>query len=241
MRTVAIVPARGGSKGIARKNLREVAGRSLVGWAVKAGLEAKLVDEVYVSSEDADILAEAVWCGAKTIRRPVELATDEATTDSALYHAACELSWGFDLMVTLQPTVPVRRVGLVDDCIQFLIDKGADSVHTGRKEHYLWRRKLKSKHNGEVVLGPYVQINCQGRRIMRQEFTEADVIFGEDGAVFVTRASYLAARRERIAVGGYLEIFENGKLSVDIDTEVDILIAEALLTACAKMSVTTLV
>lgn len=231
MRVIAVVPARGGSKGIPRKNLREVGGRSLVGWAVKAGLEAKLVSEVFVSSEDEDILAEGVWHGATAIKRPAELATDTATTDSVLYHTATELGWRFDLMVLLQPTVPYRRAGLVDDCIERLVESQADSLFTARRLHFVWRRAIRTKHDGTQILGGVVQSNCRGERPMRQEFTEADIRYEEDGSVFLVTAAALAEHRKRLA--GKIEIFENGK-TVDIDTETDMAVAEVMMIAAVR-------
>lgn len=227
MRVIAVVPARGGSKGIPRKNLREVGGRSLVGWAVKAGLEAKLVSEVFVSSEDDDILAEGVWHGATALKRPAELATDTASTDAVLYHAATELGWRFDLMVLLQPTVPYRRAGLVDDCVERLVETGADSLFTGHLEHFIWRRAVRTRHDGTKVPGPLVQINCRGQRLLRQEFQPEDYRWTEDGAVFLVRASVLAETRSRL--GGQIEVYENGR-TVDIDTEADFAVAASLLT-----------
>lgn len=228
MRTVAIIPARGGSKGVPRKNLRRIAGRSLVGWSVLHGLEAELVDDVVVSSDDQEILAEAVRCGAKPLVRPDELATDEASTDSVLWHAMNMLGWKHDLVVLLQPTVPVRAAGLVDSCIRRLVEVGADSLFTARALHFVWHRRCRANHAGVLVPGPLKQENCSGARIRRQEFNVADHRWQEDGSVFVSRAKLLADTRARL--GGTIELFPSPP-TVDIDTEQDLRIAEALLSA----------
>jgi CMP-N,N'-diacetyllegionaminic acid synthase len=226
MRVVAIVPARGGSKGLPRKNLRRIGGRSLVGWAVLAGLEAELVTDVVVSSEDREILAEAVRCGAQPLIRPEELATDEASTDSVLVHAMNVMGWQHDLVVLLQPTVPVRPLGLVDRAVQRLMDTGADSLFTGKALHFVWRRIARSNHSGQLIPGKLVQTNCRGQRIRRQEFAWADERWLEDGAVFVCRSKLLADTRCR--VGGVIEVLENPP-TVDIDDESDLRVAAALM------------
>lgn len=228
MSTVAIIPARGGSKGLPGKNLRRIGGRSLVGWAVLAGLEAEFVNEVVVSSEDGEILREAVRCGARPLERPEDLATDEASTDSVLVHAMNVMGWKHDLVVLLQATVPVRPRGLVDAAIRRLEETGADSLFTGEPLHFVWKRVARSRHSGELVLGPLRQDNCLGRRIRRQEFTAADERWREDGAVFVTRSKLLAETRARL--GGRIEVLPNAR-TVDIDTEDHLRVAEALLTA----------
>jgi CMP-N,N'-diacetyllegionaminic acid synthase len=228
MSTVAIVPARGGSKGIPRKNLRVVGGRTLVGWSILAGLEADLVDEVVVTSDDHEILEEAVRCGARPLLRPDELATDEASTDSVLVHAMNALGWQHGLVVLLQPTVPVRPPGLVDAAIRRLLDTGADSLFTGEPLHFVWRRVARSNHSGTLVPGPLVQINCRGQRIRRQDFEWADERWREDGSVFVCRSKLLAETRCRL--GGRIEVLQNAR-TVDIDTEEQLRVASAMLTS----------
>lgn len=233
MTTVAIIPARGGSKGIPRKNLRRVAGRSLVGWSVLAGLEAELVDEVVVSSDSAEILEEAVRCGAKPLQRPDELATDEASTDDVLMHAMNALGWKHDVVVTLQPTVPIREPWLVDAAIRRLIESGADSVHTCEEgnHHFFWKQVERKRHNGEPVGMVWVQCNARGLRIPRQAFKTNDFQYPEDGAVTATRAKFLATARERLAHrSGIASVLLHAR-TIDIDTEADLRDAEGMMMA----------
>src|SRR6187200_2120080 len=101
-RVIAIIPARGGSKGVPRKNLRRVGGRSLVERAVEACRAARLVDEVYVSTDDADIATISETAGGNVIMRPAEFANDTASSESVLLHALDQLS-----MLGEQPEVMV--------------------------------------------------------------------------------------------------------------------------------------
>lgn len=122
MDVLALIPARGGSQGIPRKNLAEVGGRSLVAWAVCAAQESKLVDRIIVSTDDDEIAAAAMAAGADVpFLRPAHLA-DHDTTDLPVFeHAldwlAAEEDQHPSIVVHLRPTSPARRAGLVDDAI----------------------------------------------------------------------------------------------------------------------------
>lgn len=122
---LVLIPARGGSRGIPRKNLAVVGGRSLVGWAVAAGLASERADRVVVSTDDPEIADEARAAGAEVpFLRPAELAADD-TTDlpvfrHALEHLAAEDGYRPDLVVHLRPTSPARRPGLVDAAVAAL-------------------------------------------------------------------------------------------------------------------------
>jgi len=89
---LGVIPARGGSKGIPRKNIRMIAGKPLIAWTIEAALKAKLLDRLVVSTEDREIARIAGDRGAEVIGRPAELASDEATTLSVLQHALPSLT-----------------------------------------------------------------------------------------------------------------------------------------------------
>jgi CMP-N-acetylneuraminic acid synthetase len=132
--TLALVPARGGSKSLPRKNLMPFLGQPLLAWSVRAGLDAALVDRVVVSTDDDEIAEVARAAGGEVpFRRPAELAGDDVRDLPVFQHA---LGWladheGYqpDLVVQLRPTSPVRPPGLVDAGIRRLLDApDADSV-----------------------------------------------------------------------------------------------------------------
>ena len=114
---VAVIPARGGSKGLPGKNIRPLAGKPLIAWSVEAAIESTLVDRVVVSTDDAEIAQVAIDFGAEVLPRPEILATDEATTISVLTYVAHQLPLA-DTLVVLQPTSPLRRKTLLDECIR---------------------------------------------------------------------------------------------------------------------------
>jgi N-acylneuraminate cytidylyltransferase len=147
--SLAIIPARGGSKGIPRKNIRNFAGYPLIAWSIAAAKQSELVTRVIVSTDDDEIASVAREFGAETpFLRPDEISQD-TTTDLPVFEHA--LKWleeleGYkpEIVVQLRPTSPIRPRGLVDDAIRILLEhKDADSVRgvvsAGQNPHKMWR------------------------------------------------------------------------------------------------------
>ena len=146
---LVIIPARGGSKGIPRKNIRKFAGTPLIAYSIAAGLQSELVTRVIVSTDDAEIAAVARQFGAETpFLRPEEFAQDRTTDLPVFEHALTWLkeneNYVPDVVVQLRPTSPIRPVGCVDAAVQLLFDHPeADSVRgvvpAGQNPHKMWR------------------------------------------------------------------------------------------------------
>ena len=134
MKTLAIIPARGGSKGVPRKNVRALAGKPLIAWTIEAALAASGLDRVIVSTEDAEIAAISREFGADVpFLRPAELAGDATTTLAVLQDllARLETDEGYrpDAVMTLQPTSPLRTPDHINDAIAlFEADPEADAL-----------------------------------------------------------------------------------------------------------------
>lgn len=128
MKTLAVIPARGGSKGIPGKNIKPIAGKPLLAWTIERALAAKTVDRVVVSTEDAKIAAVARKWGAEVVDRPKRLATDKVDTLPVLQHALAVCP--ADVLVLLQCTSPIRRPGLIDLCVKKFRAESADSLGT---------------------------------------------------------------------------------------------------------------
>jgi N-acylneuraminate cytidylyltransferase len=114
---LAVIPARGGSKGLPGKNIRGLAGRPLLAWSIAAAESSDLVDRTLVSTDSPEIADVARSYGAEVIERPAEFATDEATTIAVLGHVARSVPEA-GTFVVLQPTSPLRDLGLIDDCVR---------------------------------------------------------------------------------------------------------------------------
>ena len=126
---LAIIPARGQSKGIIRKNAKKIAGKPLIAWTIKAAKKSKLLDRYVVSTDDKEIADISKKYGAEALMRPKELAGDKITTLPVLQHVLKNIP--ADIVVLLQCTSPVREKGLIDKCIQKFKEKNADSLATG--------------------------------------------------------------------------------------------------------------
>lgn len=140
MKIVAIIPARGGSKGIPMKNLVQVSGKPLINWSIEAGLDSKYVTDVVVSSDHEDILANALtYEQVIAIQRPKELAQDNSPTSPVLEHALKELEKAgkiYDYLILLQATSPLRTAVDVDQAFEKLqISEASALISVTEPEH----------------------------------------------------------------------------------------------------------
>jgi len=126
---LGVIPARGGSKGIPRKNIKMIAGKPLLAWSIESARCSNRLDRFVVSTEDAEIARMVRRYGAEVVDRPKKLATDTATTLSVLQHVLTKID--AEAVVILQPTSPVRDKELVDRCIEQFQRTKADNLATG--------------------------------------------------------------------------------------------------------------
>lgn len=128
---LAVIPARGGSKGLPNKNIREVAGKPLLAWSIEAALSSTRVTRVVVSSDSEEIRTVAIRHGAEAIERPAELATDSAPSEPVLTHVLETLAKAAtrpDIVILLQPTSPLRTADDIDRALALLDGSSADAV-----------------------------------------------------------------------------------------------------------------
>ena len=128
---LSIIPARGGSKGLPRKNILELSGKPLIAWTIEESIKSRYINKTVVSSEDEEILEVSKKYGAETIKRPYEIATDTATSESVIIHTLEYLnSLGevFDIVILLQPTSPLRNKKHIDEAIDIMLNDDVDTV-----------------------------------------------------------------------------------------------------------------
>ena len=137
-RILAVVPARGGSKRVLRKNVRLLNGEPLIVHSLRTALQVEAIDRLVVSTDDDEIEALAVECGVGVIRRPTELSTDSATTEVALLHVLDRLAEdgeNFDGILVLEPTSPLRSTGTIERAISMLAEGRAESILAVRETY----------------------------------------------------------------------------------------------------------
>ena len=217
---VAIIPARGGSKGIPHKNLRRVGGIPLVARAVDAARRCPSIDRVVVSTDDDDIAAVAAEWGAEVILRPVVLAGDEATSESALLHALEVLEQrrvDVGVIAFLQATSPFIDVPALHDAVLLVRSRRRDSVFSAVESYgFLW-----SKTAGSAAQAVNHDASVRPRR------QDRDPHYLETGAFYVLRAAGFRAMGHRFFGSiGIAEVPE--RTAIEIDTAAELEIAQAL-------------
>jgi len=172
---IAIIPARGGSKGIHKKNLTLVNNKPLIFWSINHALNSKLIDEIWVSSDSKEILEYASACGAKSILRPKGISDDFATSEDAWIHAINEIESSgadIDLVIGMQATSPIRESGDINNAIiqfkQENLDSLFSSTHYG--ENFHWK---KSEENNELQSCNYDYKSRDRRQDIEPKFLES--------------------------------------------------------------------
>ena len=153
MNILGLIPARGGSKEVPRKNLLKIDGKTLIQLAIESGNESQYVDKVVLSSDDDEIIEEArKFSCLIPFKRPASLGTDTSSTFSVIRHAVDwfdnQENWSIDIIVLLQPTTPFRRGHHIDKVVKRLLESDADAVITVREPDYTpyWMLEMGDKN-----------------------------------------------------------------------------------------------
>lgn len=218
---LAIVPARGGSKGIPRKNLAPLAGRPLLSWTVEQARATPEIDRVVVSTDDDEMAAVAEARGAEVVRRPESLAGDEASSESALVHVLdilAEDGYEPDLVVFLQATSPLRRPDEISAALRTLEEEDADALFSASIVHgFVWRQSPQ----GDLDALTYDPAS----RPRRQDIGE-DLL--ENGSIYVFKPWVLREHGNRL--GGRIAVHRMDPLdSFQVDEPGDLELMERLL------------
>ncbi|MEJ9212203.1 acylneuraminate cytidylyltransferase family protein [Bacillus smithii] len=220
-KVLAIIPARGGSKGIPRKNIKNLAGKPLIAWTIEEAKKSKYIDRLILTSEDKEIINVANEYGCEVpFVRPKELAQDDTPGVAPILHAIQEVP-GFDYIVLLQPTSPLRLVKDIDGAIEKSEKNhgiACVSVCKTDKNPY-WMYQLDSKD----FMSPF--INTDHFPVRRQD---APAIYQLNGAVYVSTVEELIKQRTFLQ-DKVLAYQMPSERSVDIDTIIDFKICEMLL------------
>lgn len=220
MKVIAIIPARGGSKGIPRKNVIDFCGRPLLSWSIAQAIASRCIDEVWVTSDDDEILTVAEKAGAKLVRRPVDISGDTATSESAWIHAIQEISKSRrpDLVFGMQATSPLRDPLDLKKALELYRNEGYDSLFSSShlEDHFIWKRKGDSMES--------ITYDFKNRK--RRQNIEPS--FLENGSFFIFKPNDIIANNNRLygRIGCYVM---EGYKSFQIDSPSDLKLCSVIM------------
>lgn len=228
---IAVIPARGGSKRIPRKNIKLLAGKPLIVYAIETALKSSYLDRVIVSTEDKEIAGVAKKYGAEIpFMRPMELATDTATSLSVLQHAVRFLekneNYKPDLIVLIQPTSPLILPEDIDKTIEQAVESNSNSCTTlcEIKERPEWMYLI-GKNRTRIFLK---------QKIQKARIQDLPKIFRLNGAVYVIKRDILMRKNKILDNANLAAVIMPKERSIDIDEPIDFEITEFLMDKYAK-------
>lgn len=220
---LALIPARYGSKRLPKKNVLPLAGKPLIAWTIEAALDAKVFDEICVSTDSAEIAQIANSYGVSVpFLRPSELAGDEATTIDVAKHALSYYSghgMDFGTLVLLQPTSPLRSTANIREAMNLYYERNALSVTSVCEMDHspLWSNILPEDHSMNTFISPDVK----GKRSQ-----DLPIFYRLNGAIYIVRVDEFLAQGSFISSIGSYAYKMSRENSVDIDDSFDFMLAE---------------
>ena len=216
MEVLAIIPARGGSKGIPNKNIKMLAGRPLIDYTIKAGQGSKYITRTVLSTESEKVKEVALQCGVEVIDRPAELAQDETKTIPVLIQVVEELKkredYFPDAVILLQATCPLRDSKQIDEAFEIYLNSDCDSVFAVKREgwtHSAWRKNPRS--------GKMEALYDYRNRPRRQDTSEHYELYRETGSIYIIDTKVMFEVNDFIGKNPAIYISP----SIDIDTPED--------------------
>lgn len=217
MNTIAIIPARGGSKGIPGKNIMDFCGKPLIEWSILQAKSTLAVDEVFVTSDSDEILTIAKRCGAQTIQRPASISGDTASSESAILHAMEEIESEVDKVIMVQVTSPLRKSDDFANAILQFDKEKLDSLFSGAilEDFLIWQKEDNGNYNS---------FNYDFRQRGRRQ--ERKPQFVENGSFYIFKPEVIKkGNRLGGKIGVYLMDFWQ---SFEIDSPSDIEVVKNL-------------
>ena len=226
MNILAIIPARGGSKRVKRKNIRNINNKPMIAYTVEAAKKSKYITRLIVSTDDDEIANIALNFGAEVpFLRPSMYSTDKAKSIDLVLHSLIECKRiyqeNYDFVLLLQPTSPFRNSSHIDEAIQMLIDNSnADSLISVNESGHFHPHYLYFPINQNFIKPLIENIEIKG-------YQEMDKSYIRNGAIYLVKASYLETNKSFIAENN-LAILMDELSSINIDTEIDLKLANII-------------
>ncbi|MDQ7043634.1 MAG: acylneuraminate cytidylyltransferase family protein [Sulfurimonas sp.] len=224
---LAVIPARGGSKRLAKKNILTLKGKPLIAYTIEAGLESQYIDKLIVSSDNDEILSIAKEYDIESLKRPDELASNTATTVDVLLHAIASIPQEYTHLVLLQATSPLRTSKHIDEAIELFEHKSADGViSVVELEHSpLWSNTLPQDLSMK---------NFISQDVLNKRSQDLESYYRLNGAIYIVNIQkFLKEKSFFLQENSYAYVMD--KLSsVDIDEAIDFMLAEVALNYIKK-------
>lgn len=224
----AFITARGGSKGVLRKNVRMLAGKPLIAYSIEAAKKCSFIQRIFVTTEDVEIKEISLQLGAEVIDRPQELSNDTALSSEVICHLLerlCQQEQIPDYFVLLQPTSPLRTAAHLNECIPaFLASKYASCISVTECEHHPYKLFLGDLHELKPLMD-YETLNKPRQALPK--------VYRPNGAIYIL-SSTVFLEQKRFCVHPIFPYLMDNYSSVDIDTELDLQIAELILREIAE-------
>lgn len=214
-KTIAIIPARGGSKRLPGKNIKALDGIPLIAHSILYAQQCKFIDDVYVSTDDQDIKTVALQYGAKVVDRPSEISGDFEPTVSALKHVLLSIDEPVENVVLLQATNPLRPANLLQDAFKIFQEQQLDSLFTVSRSHL----KL-----GKITNHKFIPYNYK----VGQRSQDLKPLYYENGLLYITKASVIL-NNEIITNEAFPLEVNHPFATIDIDTLEDFFMAEFMI------------
>lgn len=211
---LAIIPARGGSKRLPRKNLLDLCGKPLIAWTIEAGIKSKYLDAVVLSSDDSEILKIGEDYKIQTIKRPQKLASDTASSVDVVKHVIKNLE-SYEYIVLLQPTSPLRDSSHIDEAIELLENKNADAIiSVCEMDHSpLWSNTL----NENLCMKDFLN-----KDVLQKRSQDLDKYYRLNGAIYICKTKRFIEESSFLLKKSIYAYIMEAHNSVDIDKKIDL-------------------
>lgn len=224
---LGLIPARSGSKGLPRKNIKPLLGKPLIAWTIEQSLASKYLDRVVVSTDDKEVAEISKKYGAEVpFMRPKELAEDNAKGIDVVLHTIDWLEENdqrkqYDLLMLLQPTSPLRKSEDIDKVIELLLLKKAKAIVSVCEvdHHPLWANILPE----DGCMKNFIR-----KEIMNKNRQELPIFYRLNGAIYLSYCNYIKERKSFFGKDTFAYIMPKSR-SVDIDDEIDFKLVEILI------------
>jgi len=222
---LGIIPARGGSKRLKKKNILNLKGKPLIVWSIEAAQNSKYIDKLVVTSDNKEILNIAKKCNTDVIARPSILSGDAASSFDTIRHTLntlARVSENYDYLILLQPTSPLRNEKHIDNAIEFLEKKNADAIISVCETDHnpLWSNTL----DDSLSMKDFLNNDVKNKR--SQDFEK---YYRLNGAIYICKVSKFLEQNGFFLKDKIYAFKMDRKSSIDIDDKIDFMIAETLI------------